>query len=136
MEMSIEEFLEKIEQGYRAKINLRTKKAYLNREEVEVNAATVADAYSEIEKLYANYKRSYPSERSQRSRDYFKALSPEELALDDLVNMEDRTLARARLEVSLLCWVLNGSLKWKDNNKWFWQSKIDPELIILKEWVI
>ena len=135
MEMSIEEFLEKVEQGYRAKINLRTKKVYLNREEVEVNATTVADAYGEIEKLYANYKRSYPSERSQRSRDYFKALSSEELSLDDLVVGEDRILARARLEISLLCWVLNGSLKWYDDSKWFWQSKVDPELIILKEWV-
>ncbi len=133
--MLIIDFLEKVEQGYRASIDLVNKTVKLNGKEIRVYATPVADAYSEIEKLYANFKYSYPSERSYCSHDYFKALSAEELSLEELVDGEERTLARARLEISLLCWVLNGSLKWQDESKWFWQSKVDPELIILKEWV-
>ena len=133
--MSIEELLDKVEQGWKVTVNFATKQIKLNGKEIEVNAATVDDAYNEIEKLYANYKVSYPSEHSRKYYDYFKALSVEELSMNELVNGEERTLARARLEVSFLAWVLNGSLKWYDDSKWFWQSKSDPELIILKEWV-
>lgn len=134
--MELEKFIGLVEQGYRPKIDFKNKIFKLNGEGVNVYAPKVEDAYSEIEKLYANYKYSYPSEHSSNYKhNYFKALKAEEMTDAELVNGEERMLARARLEASFLCWVLNGSLVWKDDSKWFWQSEADKELIILKEWV-
>ena len=134
--MDINELLDRVSCGSEVKADFINKRIYLNGRKVSVKTSTVANAYKEIEKLYANYKHSYPSERSHSTHEYFKALTSEELSLEELVNGEERTLARARLEVNFLCWVLNGSLKWQDNRQWFWQSKADPELVILKEWVL
>lgn len=135
--MLIEEYLERVGNGSHARVDFAEKKFYLNGKEVEVNATPVEDAYSEIEKLYMNYKLSYPSEHSKRSsREYFKALDSEEMSIEELVNGEERTLAKARLEANFLCMVLNGSLTWEDESKWFWQSNVDKELIILKEWIV
>lgn len=134
--MEITEYLELVEQGHKPKIDFINKVFKLNGKEITVYAPTVTDAYSEIEELYANFKRSYPSEQSvNHKHDYFKALKAEEMTDSELVNGEDRRLARARLETSFLCWVLNGSLTWDDDTKWFWQSKSDKDLIILKEWI-
>ena len=47
-----------------------------------------------------------------------------------------RDEARERLELAILTGSLNGSLKWEDDKKWFWQSKADPDFIILKNWII
>ncbi len=134
--MHITEYLEKVENGARPSVSFKERKFKLNGQEVEVNGDNVDDAYAEIEKLYANFKRSYPSENSELYHDKFKALKAEELTDYDLVMGEERTLARAKLEAYFLCWVLNGSLKWKDETKFFWQSQNDEDLVILKEWVI
>ncbi len=134
--MTIEQFIEKVECGAIPLVDFKQKKFYLNKKEVEVNGNPVDDALGEIEKLYINFKKSYPSARSSYHRhDYFKALSAEEMTDEELVNGEDRTVARAKLEANFLCWVLNGCLTWNDNSKWFWQSATEPDLIILKGWI-
>ena len=91
-----------------------------------------------IEELYNNYKYSTPTEKSERykQRNYFKALSPDEMTDEELVNGEDRNVARAKLEGFILCASLAGYLTWdeKKMGKWFYQGK-DKDLVILREWI-
>lgn len=86
-----------------------------------------------IERLYAEYKYSLPSERSDRKRrKYFKALSQEELTTEMMCIGEIREMAQARLESFILCAYLSG-FDWSDIKGWFWQGT-DRDLIIIKNW--
>lgn len=95
------------------------------------------DVLRTIEEYYQAYKYSLPSERSDSARrKYFKALSISEIPDEYLFIAESREYARARLEGYILCSIANGKLKW--NEQWgsfFWQSKTDADLIILRDWV-
>ena len=96
------------------------------------------DVMSIIEELYQSYKYSLPSERSDNKRKkYFKALPVDKLTDRQLMIGVRRDSAQARLEGFILCMILNGSLRWDENTmgKWFWESKNDPDLIILKSWI-
>ena len=91
-----------------------------------------------IEVLYCNYKYSLPSERSESKRKgYFKAYSIDKIPDERLFNIEHRELAQARLEGFILCMILAGQFKWDEEilGKWFYQSKNDTDLVILKSWV-
>ena len=92
---------------------------------------------SNIEQLYRRYKYSVPSERSEsKSRLYFNALSERKLSDDDMLYGERREKAQIELELYLLCQIING-LQWNPETmgKWFWQSKTDKDLVILRSWV-
>lgn len=96
------------------------------------------DVLKTIEYLYTHYKFSLPSERSDKKRKkYFYAYSIEEIPDEKLFTcFETRELARAKLEGYILCSILNNRLQWKSSmGNWFWQSKIDKDLILLKEWI-
>lgn len=95
------------------------------------------DVLTIIEELYSNYKHSLPSERSDSKRKkYFKALSIEELTDKQLMIAGRREGAQARLEGFILCAILSGKFKWTEKmGKWFWQSKNDPDLVILRNWI-
>lgn len=86
-----------------------------------------------IEELYQVYKHSVPNTIRYR-KPYFKALKEEELSTQDLIIGANRQLAKEKLETTLLIGILNGSLKWPDDTKWFWQSPNDKDLVLLKEW--
>lgn len=92
-----------------------------------------------IKELYAQYKYSLPSERSDnKRRKYFKALPMEEITDEQLMVAERREVAQAELEGYVLCMIVSGKLIWGDNvmqGKWFWQSKDDPDLVLLRSWV-
>lgn len=90
-----------------------------------------------IEELYTNYKHSLPSERNDSKRTkYFKALSISEMTDRQLMIADRREGAQARLEGFILCAIISGKFKWTENmGKWFWQSKNDPDLVILKSWI-
>lgn len=90
-----------------------------------------------IDNLYCNYKYSLPSERSDsKRRKYFKALSINEMNDMQLIAGERREVAQARLEGFILCMILGGKFKWiEDLGKWFYQSKTDPDLVILRSWI-
>ena len=96
------------------------------------------DVMQIIEELYHSYKHSLPSERSCSKRKiYFKALPADEMTDIQLAIGCKRDGAQARLEGFILCMVLHGYLKWDEETmgKWFWQSKNDPDLIILRSWI-
>lgn len=91
-----------------------------------------------IEELYKNYKYSLPSERSDNKRKkYFKALPVEKIPDAMLFTAERREVAQAKLEGFILCTILNGDFVWNKATmgKWFWESKNDPDLVILKKWI-
>ena len=102
--------------------------------DVRLNTNGVLEA---IEYFYHDYKHSLPSERNDGKRKrYFKALSMGELSDENLMVAERREIAQAKLEGFILCMILTGQFKWtEDMGKWFWQSKQDNDLVILKRWV-
>ena len=97
----------------------------------------VGQVMQTIERLYKEYKFSLPSERSDcQRRKYFKALPIEQIPDVKLFSAERREVAGARLEGYILCSVLYGNLTWDESwGKWFYQSKNDPDLVILRSWI-
>ena len=93
----------------------------------------------ELEVLYRVYKYSLPSERSDnKRRKYFKALPMEEITDEQLMTAERRECSQAALEGFVLCMIVSGQLVWDEDvmkGKWFWQSDIEPDLIVLRSWV-
>lgn len=102
-----------------------------------VEPCTGAEFLSRVEELYRAYKHSIPSERSEsRPRRYFKALPEKELDDEDMLYGERRDKAQVELELYVLCQILSG-LKWDPDTlgRWFWQSRQDKDLVILRQWV-
>ena len=105
--------------------------------ELGVEPCTPEEFFSRVEELYHVYKHSIPSERSEsRSRRYFRALPERELSDEDMLYGQRRDRAQAELELYVLCQILRG-LKWNPETMgwWFWQSKEDKDLVILRQWV-
>ena len=99
--------------------------------------STGEEMMSKIEQLYHEYKHSVPSERSESHRRYyFKALPEKELSDEDMMYGERREVARCRLEVYVLFCIILGRLTWNPSwGTWFWSSKNDKDLIILRDWI-
>ena len=149
MKLIMEELIERVYNGEKFHIdfekrNMKVGKEYLIKDgEYDRNmralciSSSSKSVFEDIEILYRSYKYSMPSERSERKRrKYFKALPVEELDMSDMVNGESREMAQCILEGYILCNILTGALQWQDDyGKWFWQSKADPDLVILKKWV-
>ena len=102
-----------------------------------MSLATLDDFLYTVERLYIFYKHSVPSERSEsKSRQYFRALPERELSDEDMLYGKRRDPAQIELELYILCQVLLG-MEWNEERmgKWFWQSKEDKDLVILKQWI-
>ena len=128
------------------KRNMKVGKDYLIKEgEFDESKELVSGVYdmrtilNMIGELYQQYKYSLPSERSDnKRRKYFKALPMEEITDEQLMVAERRETSRAALEGFVLCMIVSGQLVWDENvmnGKWFYQSKSDPDLVILRSWV-
>jgi len=92
---------------------------------------------AKVEELYHRYKHSVPSERSEsKSRRYFTALPESSLDNDSMLYGERRDKTQIELELYILCQILGG-FQWdaETMGKWFWQSKNDKDLVILRHWV-
>ncbi len=99
------------------------------------NSRTLLD---KVRELYITYKFSLPSERSDKKRKkYFKALPIDELTDEQLIYGARREVAQYMLEAFILCAILNGDFVWDDeiHGKWFYQDKIEQDLVILKNWI-
>lgn len=86
-----------------------------------------------LEKLYIDYKYSVPNNVKYK-KSYFKALSAKEMSTEQLVSGANRQNAKEKLELAVLTGILNKSLIWPDDTKWFWQSEKDKDFILLKKW--
>lgn len=142
-----ENFLESVTKGLRFRVDLLSRTVKVDGKvlidhgrfdgELGVAPVPMEEALSNIEGLYARYKHSIPSERSEsRRRIYFKALKEHEIEDDDMLYGESRETAQATLEFTVLAYALNGSLKWNDSmGSYFWQSDKDKDLVILRKWI-
>lgn len=140
-----EELLLRVKQGKEFSINfekrnMKVGKRWLIREgdwdkEKILYPVLEGEPLQVIEEYYKEYKYSCPSEKSERKRKlYFKPLSVDELTDEQMVTGINREYARAKLEGFVLCMILEGNIPWKEG-AWFWQSKNEPELILLKKWI-
>lgn len=105
--------------------------------ELGVTPCSGDEFFTQVEELYHRYKHSVPSERSEgKSRKYFMALPERDLSDDAMMYGERRDKARIELELYVLCQILYG-LAWTPETmgRWFWQSKSDKDLVILRQWV-
>ena len=105
--------------------------------ELGVSICTESEFLSNVEKLYHNYKHSVPSERSEsKSRHYFRALPEREMKDEAMMFGERREKAQIELELYILCQIIDG-FQWNAETmgRWFWQSKSDKDLVLLKSWV-
>ena len=148
MQQAWEMAVERVRLGERCKVDLFKRNMTVGGDRIVSNGKFVGtdslldtdDALSEIESLYASYKRSVPSEisenESRRHGSQFIALPMEELSDDDMMYGDRRDVAKARLESFVLLAAISGQLAWRDDmGKWFWKSPGDRDLVILKEWV-
>lgn len=102
------------------------------------DATTLDDIICHIEQEYQYYKFSLPSERNDNKRKkYFKALSIDELTDEQMLYAHNREVAQCRLEGFILCAILKNKFQWDEQKlgKWFYQSKNDPDLVILRNWI-
>ena len=90
--------------------------------------------WSWIELLYKEFKYSVPKENSNK-RSYFKALSVDELTEAELIFNINRDLGQALLEGYILLASLNDWLKWIHGDYWFYQSKNDENLVVLRNFI-
>ena len=81
-----------------------------------------------LEAAYAVYKHSIPSEKTMHRTARFYALPEGELSNEDMLYGMPREEAEAALE-SLL-----GDFAYPEDAGWFWQSKNDPDLVVLRSW--
>lgn len=147
MENIYNEAIQKVKEGARFRISFEKRslkidgKYVIKNGEYEGTLLTPTDSdatISYVEALYNRYRHSIPSERSEGQRKtYFQALPEQELSDEDMFYGERREEAQIKLELYILCAILNGSLKWDEiaKDKWFWQSPRHSSLILLKQWI-
>ena len=145
------EGLKRVENGDRFHINFEERTMKVGQDKVINNGEydTMQVLYDEkfdnlrelldkVRGLYISYKFSLPSERSDKKRKkYFKALPIEELTDEQLIYGARREVAQYMLEAFILCAILNGDFIWDDeiHGKWFYQDKLEQDLVILKNWI-
>ena len=81
-----------------------------------------------LEAAYAVYKHSIPSEKTMHRTARFYALPESELSDDDMLYGVSREEAEAALEFAL------ADFAYPEDAGWFWQSKNDPDLVVLRSW--
>jgi len=139
--------IQAVEDGANFKVDFQSRSLTLNGKyliqdgkyegELGVELGCGDEFFTNMEELYNRYKHSVPSERSEsKSRRYFTALPEKSLADEAMLYGERRDKAQIELELYLLCQILGG-LEWDSETmgKWFWQSKTDKDLVILRRWV-
>ena len=82
-----------------------------------------------VELLYDTYKHSIPSEKTMGRVPRFKALDESELSDDDMLYGVPREEAERALEKAM-----RGFRMPEDAGSWFWQSKKDKDLVVLRSW--
>lgn len=93
------------------------------------------EPYAQIERLYAQFKRSVPNRHERLNRGNFKALSSDALSMRELMDNMPRVEARYRLEGFILLASASGLIPWRHPQHFFWQSANDPDCIIYRDWI-
>lgn len=141
-----EQAIDRVSNGARFVINFQKRTLKVGRRNLikngefkgELGYDTCNEPLQEIERLYIRYKNSVLSERSERkSKTYFRALSEDKISDEDILFGECREISQLKLELFILSQLILDNLNWDDfaEGKWFWQSEVEPSLVILKQWI-
>lgn len=142
-----QEAVEAVADGAKFRVDFRSRSLKLNGKyiiqdgryegELGVPVCCGDEFFRQLEELYVRYKHSIPSERSEsQARQYFLALPEKDLSDEAMMYGARRDRAQIELELYVLSQILHG-MKWDPATmgSWFWQSKADKDLVILREWV-
>ena len=130
--MTVNEFIEKVEDGQPYRISFEKKVAKLNGFVVDIEFEQSGDKEEKLLELFRNYKYSVPSAKSNSQ--YFFGLDESKLSTKQLAENESRYIARAKLELFVLGLIINN--EWDFEDKWYWQSAAEPKLTLFKKWFI
>ena len=128
--MTVNEFIKKVEDGEPYKISFEKREVRLNGFLVDIVFETTDNVEEKLLELFRNYKYSVPSARTDSK--YFFGLDESKLSTKQLAENENRYIARAKLELFVLGLIINQ--KWDFGDKWYWQSNIEPKLVLFKKW--
>lgn len=128
--MKTSEFIEKVEDGKPFRINFEKREVRLNGFLMDIDFELPDNIEEKLLELFRNYKYSVPSAKADSK--YFFALDESHLSTKQLAENENRYIARAKLELFVLGLIINQ--KWDFGDKWYWQSKEEPKLILFKKW--
>lgn len=136
------DLLERVERGARYKINLVDKTLKIDGKEIVLEGNLIDETdvgngnpWDILETLFLSYKRSVPSEKHNGNKPFFKADSVEDLSDDEIAFNEPRGLAQFALEAYVLFASVLGWFDWQNEKHFFWQSKVFPECVVLREWI-
>jgi hypothetical protein len=128
--MTVNEFIEKVEDGQPYSINFEKREVRLNGFLVDIDFELPDNIEEKLLELFRNYKYSVPSAKADSK--YFFAFDESHLSTKQLAENESRYVARARLEIYVLGLIINN--KWDFGDKWYWQSPVDSKLTLFKKW--
>jgi len=106
-------------------LDVRCKKEDVRHQPSDIDHQTSVE---ELEAAYAVYKNSIPSEKTMHRTSRFYALPESELSDDDMLYGVPREQAQRDLDAALQGFTM------PEGSGWFWQSKNDPQLVVLKSW--
>lgn len=136
------ELLDRVSRGARYRINLVDKILKIDGREIVLEGNLIdendvgnGNPWEILETLFLSYKRSIPSAHHNGNKPFFKADSVEDLTDDEIAFNEPRNLAQFALEVYVLFASVLGWLRMENEKHWFWQSKVFPECVVLREWI-
>lgn len=136
------ELLERVNRGAKYKIDLVEKTLKIDGKEIELKGNLIDETdvgngnpWEILETLYLSFKRSVPSTHHNGNKPYFKCDSVEDLSDDEIAFNEPRGLAQFSLECYVLFASVLGWLKMENEKHFFWQSKVFPECVVLREWI-
>lgn len=129
--MKVSEIIKRIECGEPFRVSFENKTCRLNGFLISDIEFELPDNIEErLLELFRNYKYSVPSAKADSK--YFFAFDESKLSTKQLAENESRYIARAKLELFVLGLIINQ--KWDFGNKWYWQSKAEPKLVLFSKW--
>ena len=126
--MNYENFIKKVEQGCRYKIDLAKHELRINNK--ITNFDSFIGDWQTADELYQKFKHSAPCESKNGNTPYFKALDFEQLTDEELAFNENRNVAQAMLEGYLLM----ANMKWQNGKQWY-RKGADTDFIVLRDWI-
>lgn len=147
MENIYKESQDAVEKGVPFRIDIKSRSFVLGKQTVidhgsfegapGIPKCSQEEALEALDSLYADYRCSIPSERSDHTKPLFRALKEKDLPPDALLWAQKRETARLRLELRLLLDIILGNLRWGEGvlQGWFRQSTVNPDMIIFREWI-
>ena len=130
--MTVAEFIEKVEDGQPFRVNFEKREVRLNGFLVDIEFELPDNVEERLLELFRNYKYSVPGTKSDSK--YFFGFDESHLSTKQLAENESRYVARARLEIYVLGLIINNKWDWFDN--WYWQSSVEPKLVLFKKWFV